>query len=302
MAVTFDDHAERWLTNRKLKPRTRYHYRKLLDAKILPTFKNVALKHMTADLIDDWHYRMGESTPTSRAHAYGLLRTILGDAVQRRLIDYNPCHIRGAGNSKRVKQIEPATLPELEALTKARPERYQLMILFAAWCGLRFGEITELRRKDVDTTHGVVKVRRAVVRVDGEFVVGTPKSDAGTRDVTIPPHLLPIVKAHLASNITGGRDGLLFPAAGDPSKHLAPATLYRVFYKAREAAGRPDLRFHDLRHTGAVLAASTGASLADLMARLGHSTAGAAMRYQHAAQDRDRVIAEALSNLATKDV
>jgi len=51
-----------------------------------------------------------------------------------------------------------------------------------------------------------------------------------------------------------------------------------------------------------VLAASTGASLAELMARLGHSTAGAAMRYQHAAQDRDRVIAEALSNLATKDL
>lgn len=299
-AVTFGDHAERWLTNRKLKPRTRYHYRRLLDTKILPTFKDVALKHMTADLIDDWHYRMGDSTPTARAHAYGLLRTILGDAVQRRLIDYNPCHIRGAGNSKRVKQIEPATLPELEVLTKAMPERYQLMILLAAWCGLRFGEITELRRKDVDTTHGVVKVRRAVVRVHGEFVVGTPKSDAGTRDVTIPPHLLPAVKAHLASNITGGRDGLLFPAAGDPSKHLAPATLYRVFYKARETAGRPDLRFHDLRHTGAVLAASTGASLAELMARLGHSTAGAAMRYQHAAQDRDRVIAEALSNLATK--
>jgi len=47
----------------------------------------------------------------------------------------------------------------------------------------------------------------------------------------------------------------LFPAAGDPTKHLATATLYKVFYKARDEAGRPDLRFHDLRHTGAVLAA-----------------------------------------------
>jgi integrase len=140
------------------------------------------------------------------------------------------------------------------------------------------------------------------VRVDGEFVIGTPKSDAGTRDVNIPPHLLPAVKTHLADNITGGRDGLLFPAAGDPTKHLAPATLYKVFYKAREEAGRPDLRFHDLRHTGAVLAASTGATLAELMARLGHSTAGAALRYQHAAKDRDKVIAVALSNLATKDL
>lgn len=295
--VTFGEHAERWLTNRQLKPRSRYHYRKTLDARILPTFKDVALKHMTADLIDDWHYRQGDGRPTARAHAYGLLRTILSDAVQRRLIDFNPCHIRGAGNTKRVKQIEPATIPELAALTEAMPERYRLMVLLAAWCGLRFGELTELRRKDIDLTTGVVKVRRAVVRVEGQFIVGTPKSDAGIRNVNMPPHLLPVVKAHLSNNITGGRDGLLFPAAGDPTQHLAPATLYRVFYKAREAAGRPDLRFHDLRHTGAVLAASTGATLAELMARLGHSTAGAAMRYQHAAQDRDKVIAEALSAL-----
>jgi len=75
-----------------------------------------------------------------------------------------------------------------------------------------------------------------------------------------------------------------------------------VFYPARSKAGREDLRFHDLRHTGAVLAASTGATLAELMARLGHSTPGAALRYQHAAQDRDRVIAAALSELVTGHV
>jgi integrase len=296
--ITFGEHAERWLANRQLKPRTRYHYRGVLDGRVLPAFRNVPLKHITADLIDDWYYRMGDQAPTSRAHAYGLLRTILGDAVQRRLIEHNPCHIRGAGNTKRVKQIEPATLPELSALTEAMPQRYQLMVLLAAWCGLRFGELTELRRKDIDMANGVVKVRRAVVRVHGEFIVGTPKSDAGTRDVAIPPHLMPLVKAHLSSTITGGRDGLLFPAAGDPKAHLTPATMYRVFYRARAAAGRPDLRFHDLRHTGAVLAASTGATLAELMARLGHSTAGAALRYQHAAKNRDKIIAEALSELA----
>lgn len=297
--TTFGEHAQRWLRNRDLKPRTRHHYRTLLEEKILPTFDDVALKDMTADLIDDWYARLGDKAPTARSHAYGLVRTILGDAVQRRLIEYNPCHIRGAGNSKRVKEIEPATLAQLEALVNAMPERYKLMVLLAAWCGLRFGELTELRRKDVDLTDRVVKVRRAVVRVDGEFIVGTPKSDAGIRTVNIPPHLLPAVQDHLSSHVGEGRDGLLFPAAGDPTKHLAPATLYRVFYKARDAAGRSDLRFHDLRHTGAVLAASTGATLAELMARLGHSTAGAAMRYQHAAQDRDRVIAERLSALVT---
>lgn len=73
--------------------------------------------------------------------------------------------------------------------------------------------------------------------------------------------------------------------------HMAPATLYKVYYPARAAAGRTDLRWHDLRHTGAVLAAQTGATLAELVGRLGHSTPGAAMRYQHAAADRDAEIA-----------
>jgi integrase len=246
--------------------------------------------------------------PTARAHAYGLLRTILNTAVADDVIAANPCRVRGGGQSRRVKRIMPATLAELEALTKAMPERYRLMILLASWCGLRFGEIAELRRSDVDLTTGVIRVRRGMVRVSSDTsdgprlarVVKGPKSDAGRRDVAIPPHLMPAVKDHLKEHAAMGRDGLLFPARH--GGHLVPSTPYRAFYPAREAAGRPDLRFHDLRHTGAVLAASTGATLAELMARLGHSTPGAALRYQHAAQDRDKAIAAALSQLVTGDV
>ncbi len=292
----FGEYATAWLADRTLKPRTRAHYGDLLGNQLMPTFENVALKAITAHKVRAWHTGLGTGTPTLRAHAYALLRTILGDAVHDGEIAANPAHIRGAGAAKRVHRIKPATLPELEALTKALPEKYRLMVLLAAWCGLRFGELTELRRKDIDTTNGMIHVRRAVVRVDGGFVVGTPKSDAGTRDVNLPPHLLPMLREHMGSSITGGRNGLLFPAA-DGATHLQPSTLYKVFYPARDKAGRPDLRFHDLRHTGAVLAAQTGATLAELMARLGHSTAGAAMRYQHASADRDLVIAQRLSAL-----
>ena len=117
------------------------------------------------------------------------------------------------------------------------------------------------------------------------------------RDVAIPPHIVREVKAHLASEYVGVTpDALLF--AAQSGRHLQPSTLYRHFYKARDAAKRPDLRWHDLRHSGAVLAAQTGATLAELMARLGHSTPAAAMRYQHAAQGRDQAIAAALSALA----
>jgi integrase len=295
--LTFAEYSRAWLADRILKPRTRAHYSSLLDSRLLPTFGALPLTAITPASVARWHTLQGNAKPTMRSHAYGLLRTILASAVADQLIAVNPCHIRGAGNSKRVHKIKPATLVELETLTNAMPSKYRVMVLLASWCSLRYGELTELRRGDIDLRSGVIHVRRAVVRADGQVIVGTPKSDAGTRDVHIPPHLLPMVKEHLRNAITGGRKGLLFPA-GDGVSHLAPSTFYKSFYRAREIAGRPDLRFHDLRHTGAVLAASTGASLAELMARLGHSTVGAAMRYQHSAGTRDMEIAQALSALA----
>jgi integrase len=296
--TTFGIYAELWLSERTLKPRTRDHYRRLLDVHLLPTFAPMVLTSITPTDVRTWHAKQGTGTPTLRAHAYGLLRTIMATAVVDGLLSANPCHIVGAGSSTRVHKIKPASLAELEALVIEMPERYRVLTLLAAWCALRFGELTELRRKDIDLDAGMIHVRRGVTRVDGEFIVGTPKSDAGTRNVAIPPHLIPILREHMGKSIAGGREGLLFPAAVDPSRHLAPATLYRVFYRARDAAGRPDLRWHDLRHTGAVLAASTGATLAELMGRLGHSTPQAALRYQHAAEGRDAQIAAALSVLA----
>lgn len=295
--ITFGEYAAAWLADRDLKPRTREHYQTLLDRQILPTFGNLAVRSISPESVRRWHATTAISTPTTRAHAYTLLRTIMNTAVADDLVMANPCRIRGAGQAKRVKKIQPATLEQLEKLVSALPERYRLMALLASWCGLRFGELAELRRKDIDLKNGVIHVRRGVVRAGKQTIIGTPKSDAGLRDVAIPPHLMPMVRSHLNQNIAGGRDGLLFPARSGDS--MRPSALYKVFYPAREKAGRPDLRWHDLRHTGAVLAASTGATLAELMARLGHSTPGAAMRYQHAAQGRDAQIAAALSRLAS---
>jgi integrase len=225
-----------------------------------------------------------------------LLRTILGSAVTEDLIPSNPCHLRGAGNSRRVHQIKPASLAELERIIAELPDRYGLMVLLASWCALRFGELTELRRYDLDIKAGKIMVRRAVVALHGEMIVSTPKSSAGLRDVAIPPHLMPAVKQHLNEHAEWGRDGLLFPAP--QGGHLGNGNFYPIWDKARKAAGRPDLRFHDLRHTGAVLAAQTGATLAELMGRLGHTTPTMAIRYQHVAQDRDTEIARRLSELA----
>jgi integrase len=300
--ATFAEYAQRWLAGRDLKPRTRAGYRVLLDQHILPTFGGVALTAITSESVRDWYATvLDKSKPTLRAHAYGQLRAILNTAIIDEKITANPCRIRGAGSAKRVVAAEPATLGELEIIVNHVPEKYRLMVLTASWCALRFGESIELRRKDIDVTRGVIHVRRAAVRCGGKVIIGTPKSVAGIRTVAIPPHLLPAVTQHLGKSIAGGREGLLFPAAGgDPFKHLAPSTLARVFRPAREAAGRPDLRWHDLRHTGAVFAAQEGATIVELMARLGHSTPNTAMRYQHASEGRDMVLAEKMSARAER--
>lgn len=303
--VTFRDYAENWLQNRTVKgrplrPRTREHYEKLLEQHILPTFGSKPLTAITPDMVDRWYANTAVDTPTLRAHSYSLLRTIFESArkSRNRLIDVNPCLIDGAGSVERKVKPKPLNPDQLLVLVAEMPDEYQAMTLLACWGALRFGELVELRRKDVDLDDGVIKVRRAAVRVDGGWVVGNPKSTAGTRNVALPPHVLPPLERHMKKHVASKQDALLFPARS--GGHLQPSTLYRHFYKARAKAKRNDLRWHDLRHSGAVLAAQTGATLAELMQRLGHSTPQAAMRYQHAAQGRDKQIAALLSKMASE--
>jgi integrase len=295
-AATFAGYARTWLADRELKPRTKAGYQAILDRHLIPAFGTTPLRSITPALVRSWYATLDPATPVMRAHAYALLRTILKTAEADDLIATNPARIRRAGSAKRTVRIKPATLAELEVIAAAMPPRLALMVLLAAWCGLRYGELAELRRGDVDPLGGVLHVRRGVVRVAGGWVAGEPKSAAGIRDVAIPPHLLPAVTAHLDKHTGPAPDALLFP--GQLGGYLSPASLYDHFYPAREAARRPDLRFHDLRHTGATLAAATGATMAELMRRLGHSSPAAAMRYQHAADDRDAAIASALSEFA----
>ncbi len=297
--VTFADYATTWMELRDLKPTTRALYNSLLSTHIMPTFGAMPVTAITVTDVKKWYAGLNTG-PTAKANGYGLLRTILGDAVDEDAIAKNPVRIKGAGSKKRARELRVLTVAELDKLVEAIPERYEALVLLGAWCALRFGELSALRRSDLDLKSGIVHVRRAVTTVKGQTIMGEPKSDAGKRSVTIPPHILPAMKAHMSQHAAFGRDGLVFPpASGDG--HLALSTLHRVFDRAKAKAGRPDVRVHDLRHFGAIMAARSGATLGELQQRLGHSTAAAAMIYQSAVSDRPTHIAAALSALAVAD-
>ena len=293
--LVFGNFAETWLAQRELKPRTRAHYRKLLDEHLLPEWGRTRMDRITVDAVETWYATLDPATPTMRAHTYALFRSILRGAWRRNLIEANPCRVEGAGSAKRASRTEIPTAEQVAALADAMPGQYRPMVLVAAWCGLRFGEITELRggdfTRDADGLPVIVSVSRAVVKVGEEYVVGEPKSEAGVRDVVIPPH----IRADLAPWVDAAGSGLVFHGRG--GVHLASSSLYWHFGAARTAVGLDTLRFHDLRHFAGTMSAIVGATTAEVMARLGHSTVTASMRYQGIANGRDEEIAAALSNV-----
>jgi Phage integrase family len=95
-----------------------------------------------------------------------------------------------------------------------------------------------------------------------------------------------------------GPAGLVF--IGPKGGRLRRSNFRKFWHRAREAVGMPELHFHDARHTGGMLAAIQGATIKELMARLGHSSPRAAMIYQHATRERDKVIADELGQLVNQ--
>ena len=98
----------------------------------------------------------------------------LAHRSHRRVDRCVPCQHPWRGHLATCPQDPARHLGRAREDTLGMPSRYQAMVLLASWCGLRLGELTELRRSDVDLGDGVIRVRRAMVCVRGEFRVTTP--------------------------------------------------------------------------------------------------------------------------------
>ena len=118
--VTLRDYAATWLAGRDLSPSTRVLYVITLRNQILPALGDMAVTGITPAMVREWHARLRTQTgPTQRAHAYSLLRTILQHRGRRRghRRESVPGPRRRA--AKRARQIQPATLAELETIASA---------------------------------------------------------------------------------------------------------------------------------------------------------------------------------------
>lgn len=282
-------------SRRPLRPSTVDLYRRLVRL-TMGALEHVRLDSLTPAMVADWYANLDPDAPTQRGNAYELLRSVLADAVEDGLIAANPAHLRGAGKPARARQVEALTVDEMVAYLAAADPRYRPMLALAGWCGLRSGEVRALRRRDLDLERGEVHIRQNVTKTyrDGrrQWIIGPPKTAAGRRTVAIPPAVIPMLKQWARGRL-GAPDDLLFPAAG--GEPMDGSALRAAHKRAAGAIGRGSLTVHDLRRTAATLAAEGGATTAELMRLLGHTTVGVAMLYQVPEHARDRARAEALS-------
>ncbi len=305
--ISLSDYATAWLGGKStIAPRTREIYELQLRAHILPAIGDgialgsVPLNELTPELIRAWYGALVTTRGRSvAAKAYVRLRQILSQAVNDDRIAKNPCRIDSGGVERHTEQ-RFISLAELYDLAAALPDRYRALVLTAGLAGLRQGELFALRRADVDLLHATVAVRRKrLLLASGAVVEDGPKTTAGRRQVALPKPLVEELERHLGLYGGAGADGYVFTsAAGNPLERGNFRS--RVWVPATRAVGLDGLRFHDLRHTAGTLAARTGATTKELMARLGHASPSAAMVYQHATEDRDRLIADRLTAMTTE--
>lgn len=301
----FREYAEQWMRDRVLRRRTVELYDGLLANHLYPAFGNLGMADIDEAAIRRWRKERLEAGPKAKrpfgpvtvAKAYRLLHAIFETAAgEDRIIARNPCCIDGAGKEESdERDIVP--LPVVFKIAETVPVRYRALVLLATFADMRWGELAGLRRENIDLAACEIRISEALIQPDkGGLRMDTPKSRAGKRTVSFPVEIADEIRWHLERFAEPGGQGLVF--VGPKGGRLRRSNFHKsVWSKARDAVSLPGLHLHDLRHTGGTLSAASGATLKELMARLGHSSVRAAMIYQHATRDRDKAIAEALGTL-----
>ena len=278
--------ADQWLASKlNLKPTTRARYENALAVHVLPRWADAPLASVEHGAVQAW---LGELSATGQSGAsvrkiHGVLSAILDLAVRDKRIPANPANGVSLPRVKaRRRQYLTADEVEQLAAEASRPpatraesklaaayRAYGLAVLVLAYCGLRWSELAALRAEHVDLLRRRLNICEAVTEINGGALAwGTPKSHEA-RSVPLPGFLVDELAAHLADRVKG--DLVFSTVNGDVLRNRNARRSW--FDGAAAAIGRPGLTPHELRHTAASLAVSSGANVKAVQRMLGHASA-----------------------------
>ena len=310
--ATVGQYADKWWDTIDVKPKTRQVYEGHLRNWVLPQFANLPVAEVDKGAVRAFAKSItdaGMSTST-RDGSIKVLRLVLGYAMENGAIKTNPAWrlklSRGPAAELHFlipEQVDALARAIQEPLGQPRFNRYEtvpeyrLLIYFAAYTGLRAGEIEALRVKHLDLRTGRVTVADSLAELhDGSLSFGGSTKTGRIRVVRMPRFLTQRMAAHVAGRAA---DALVFAAAeGGPMRH---SNFYvRHFLPAVHRAGLPDgVRFHDLRHTHVSILIGLGAHPKAIMERLGHSSITVTLNtYGHLFPELEETLVDGLQELA----
>ncbi|KRC53930.1 MULTISPECIES: tyrosine recombinase XerC [unclassified Nocardioides] len=309
-----DVHAEWWpqwqvrgASGRPLKPSTIAGYADLWRLLVEPTFGGRPVSAIRTGAISKWASQLSaDGVSASRIRqAHRVLSLVLDHAVHDDRLRINPA--KGArlpaerARSTRAAITAAQVLELADAVAVAQGAEnpaYRTMVRLLGFTGLRLGEVSALRVRDLDLDRleagaraPAVTVRATLSDINGRLIEGTPKSGR-TRVVPLPPDLVPELR-----DVAKGRkpgDRVFTSPRGDD---LRPSNFRRRYWKPAAASiGKPDLVIHELRHTAVSLAVEAGVSLAQIANMVGHADpAITAKVYSHHFEDQLGSVGAALN-------
>ena len=182
--------------------------------------------------------------------------------------------------------LSPAEQQRLHQYVQANPTPRKIGLLLGLELGLRIGEICGLQWSDFDGDTGTLKVCRTLhSQRKGEYTVGETKTNQGMRTIILPHSVTEILRRRKA----GAIGQWIFPDPVKPEDPVDPNAAYRHMKMLLQRAGLPSIRFHDLRHTFATHALTSGVDAKTLSGILGHTNASFTLdTYTHVTSDMQK--------------
>ena len=272
--ITFGQFFPRYyqdVLTHNVQPKTLESYESLARIHILPALSGYRLTAITPQILQSLYSDKLKSGLSARTvhYIHTIIHKALKQAMKWGMVVRNAADLVDKPSQKRRAPAVWSADQVNRFLKQINGHRWYPIYVIAIYCGLREGEILGLRVEDIDLLKRVLHVRQAVQYLMGQgLIVKEPKSEAGKRAVIIPGFAVTVLTDHLLS--IQKESGLIFTTGNDTP--ISPRNLVRHFKSVIEAAGLPDIRFHDLRHTHASLLLQAGVNPKVVQERLGHSS------------------------------
>jgi integrase len=288
--VTLAEFLCRWLAHMRpqISPRTHERYTELVTKNIIPALGSVTLSRLHAVQMSEAYTRAlvsgrrdgkGGLSPASVHYQHRVLKKAIGQAVKWGLLLGN---LLDAVDPPRVERTRMQTYDmaqTAEALALARATRLYVPVLLALLCGLRRGEITALRWRNVDLEGAQLAIVESTEQTSKTIRLKETKTGRA-RTVALPSLVVDELRHHRIEQaqellqIGIRQDGETFVYAREDGQPMQPRSLTHAWDQFRARTTLPRIRFHDLRHSHAthLLAGNVHPKIAS--ERLGHSKVG----------------------------